>query len=77
VVTPIKIGQSDMTHTVVKEGVTAEDKIVVGPYTVLEKLVHNQKIKDEREVESKKKKKNADKVKAGADANESKDNGKG
>ena len=79
VVTPIKIGQSDMTHTIVKEGITAEDKIVVGPYTVLEKLVHNQKIKDEREVESKKKKKkkNADRAKAGADANESKDDGKG
>ncbi|MGB2807129.1 MAG: efflux RND transporter periplasmic adaptor subunit [Sedimentisphaerales bacterium] len=79
VVTPIKIGQSDMTHTIVKEGITAEDKIVAGPYTVLEKLVHNQKIKDEREVESKKKKKkkNADRVKAGADANESKDDGKG
>ena len=76
VVTPIKIGQSDMTHTIVKEGITAEDKIVVGPYTVLEKLVHNQKIKDEREVESKKKK-NADRAKAGADANESKDDGKG
>ena len=79
VVTPIKIGQSDMTHTIVKEGITAEDKIVVGPYTVLEKLVHNQKIKDEREAESKKKKKkkNADRAKAGADANESKDDGKG
>jgi len=79
VVTPIKIGQSDMTHTIVKEGITAEDKIVAGPYTVLEKLVHNQKIKDEREVESKKKKKkkNADRAKTGADANESKDDGKG
>ena len=79
VVTPIKIGQSDMTHTIVKEGITTEDKIVAGPYTVLEKLVHNQKIKDEREVESKKKKKkkNADRAKARADANESKDDGKG
>jgi HlyD family secretion protein len=79
VVAPIKIGQSDLTHTIIKKGITAEDKIVVGPYTVLEKLVHNQKIKDEREVESKKKKKkkNADRVKAGADANESKDDGKG
>jgi len=76
-VTPIKIGQSDLTHTIIKEGITAEDKIVVGPYTVLEKLVHNQKIKDEREVESKKKRKKADRVKAGADANESKDDGKG
>ncbi|MHC4543079.1 MAG: efflux RND transporter periplasmic adaptor subunit [Planctomycetota bacterium] len=77
VVTPIKIGQSDMTHTIVKEGITAEDKIVVGPYKVLEKLVHHQKIKDEREVELKKKKKKANRAKAGADVNESKDDGKG
>ncbi len=76
VVTPIKIGQSDMTHTIVKEGITEEEKIVVGPYTVLEKLEHNQKIKDEREVELEKKK-NADRAKAGVDANESEDDGKG
>jgi HlyD family secretion protein len=77
VVTPIKIGQSDMTHTVVKEGVTAEDKIVVGPYKVLEKLVHGQKLRDEREVESKKKKKKVQRATTGADANRSKDDGKG
>jgi HlyD family secretion protein len=76
VVTPIKIGQSDMTHTIVKEGITAEDKIVVGPYKVLEKLVHGQKIRDERELESKKKKKNSKRTTTGADANQSKDDGK-
>ena len=66
VVTPVKIGQSDLTHTIILSGITEDDKIVVGPYTVLEKIVHNQKIRDERKVESKKKKKNT----AGADANE-------
>ncbi|NIP28066.1 MAG: HlyD family efflux transporter periplasmic adaptor subunit [Phycisphaerae bacterium] len=77
VVTPIKIGQSDMTHTIVKEGITVEDKIVAGPYKVLEKLVHGQKIRDERELQLKKKKKNAKRATTGADANQSKDDRKG
>ncbi len=75
VVTPVKIGQSDLTHTIILSGITEEDKIVVGPYKVLEELKHDQKIRDEREVESKKKKKNADRAEAGADANEPKDDG--
>jgi HlyD family secretion protein len=66
VVTPVKIGQSDLTHTIILLGITEEDKIVVGPYKELEDIKHDQNIRDEREVESKKKKKNA----AGADANE-------
>lgn len=66
VVTPVKIGQSDLTHTIIQSGITEEDKIIVGPYKELENIKHGQKIRDEREVESKKKKKNA----AGADANE-------
>jgi len=54
VVTPVKIGQSDLTHTIIKSGITEEDKIVVGPYKVLESLEHEKKIQDEREVEEKK-----------------------
>ena len=77
VVTPVKIGRSDLTHTIILAGITEEDKIVVGPYKVLEKLKHNQEIQDEREVEAKKKKKKADGAKAGADASESKDDGEG
>jgi HlyD family secretion protein len=65
VVTPIKIGQSDLTHTIIKEGITEEDKIVVGPYKVLKNVKHRQKIRDEREVESKMKKKNTGGTKAG------------
>lgn len=65
VVTPIKIGQSDLTHTIILSGITEEDKIVVGPYKVLEKLKHNKKIRDERE--EKKQKKD---IKAGADSND-------
>ena len=71
VVTPVKIGECDLTHTVIKSGITEEDKIVVGPYKVLESLKHDQKIKDEREVEAekKKKKKEAAGAEPEADAN--------
>jgi len=70
VVTPVKIGPSNMTHTIIKSGITEEDKIVVGPYKVLEGIKHDQKIRDEREVEAEKKKKKADSAEAGADAND-------
>jgi HlyD family secretion protein len=75
VVTPVKIGQSNLTHTIIKSGITEEDKIVVGPYKVLESIEHDQKIIDEREVEAEKqkKKKKADGAKAGADANDASD----
>jgi hypothetical protein len=77
VVTPVKIGQGDLTHTIILSGITEEDKIVVGPYKVLENIKHDQRIRDEREVEAEKKKKSALKAKAGADANESKDDEEG
>jgi HlyD family secretion protein len=75
VVTPVKIGQSNLTHTIIKSGITEEDKIVVGPYKVLESIKHDQKIKDEREVEAEKqkKKKKADGAEAGTDANDASD----
>jgi len=68
VVTPVKIGQSDLTHTIITSGITEEDKIVVGPYKELEKLKHDQKIQDEREVEAEKKD-----AKTKADVNEPND----
>ena len=54
VVTPVKIGPSDLTHTIITSGVTQTDKIVVGPYKVLDGLKHDQPLQDEREVEEKK-----------------------
>ncbi len=48
VVTPVKIGQSDLTHTIILSGITEQDKIIVGPYKVLEKLQHGQRVRDER-----------------------------
>ena len=47
--TPIKIGPSDDTHTIILAGLNEADRVIVGPYKVLEKLKHEQKVKDERE----------------------------
>jgi len=52
VVTPVKIGPSDLTHTIITAGISEEDEIVVGPFKVLDTLKHDQKLKDEREDES-------------------------
>jgi len=48
VVTPVKIGPSDLTHTIITAGISEEDEIVVGPFKVLDTLKHDQKLKDER-----------------------------
>ncbi len=55
VVTPVETGQSNLTHTIIKSGITEEDKIVVGPYKVLESIKHDQIIQDEREAQAKRK----------------------
>ena len=55
VVTPVKMGESDLTHTIIEEGLSENDKVVVGPYKVLDTLKNGQKIQDERQVEAKKK----------------------
>jgi HlyD family secretion protein len=52
VVTPVKIGPSDLTHTIITAGISEEDEIVVGPFKVLDTLKHDQKLKDEREAGS-------------------------
>jgi HlyD family secretion protein len=53
VATPVRTGQSDLTHTIVLAGLNEGDKVVVGPYKVLDNLKHDQKLKDEREVKEK------------------------
>lgn len=47
--TPVKIGASDLTHTIIESGLDESDRIVVGPYKVLEALAHEQAVKDEME----------------------------
>ncbi len=75
VVTPIKIGPSNLTHTVILSGITEDDTIIIGPYKELEGLSHDKKVRDEREVEAEKekKKKKADGPKARANANDTGD----
>lgn len=47
VLTPVTIGASDMTHTVIESGLKDGDKIVVGPYKALPGLKDGQKVKVE------------------------------
>jgi HlyD family secretion protein len=52
VITPVKIGPSNLTHTIIEAGVEEGGKVVVGPYKELEKLKHDQVIKDERQAKA-------------------------
>ena len=74
VATPVKAGQSDLTHTIVLAGLTEGDKVVMGPYKNLDNLKHDQKLKDERIAEAEKKAKEKSKktkVKTENDVNDS------
>ena len=62
VITPVKIGASNLTHTILEAGIEKGDKVIVGPYKELEKLKHDQTVKDEREAEAEKKSKKAGKT---------------
>jgi HlyD family secretion protein len=55
VVTPVRFGPSDDTHTVVFAGINEDDNVIIGPYKVLESIKHGQKVRDEREVEAEEK----------------------
>jgi HlyD family secretion protein len=52
VITPVKIGPSNLTHTILEAGVQKGDKVIMGPYKELEKLKHDQVCKDEREAKA-------------------------
>lgn len=47
VATPVKVGPSDLTHTIIEAGLTADDRVVIGPYKVLDGLKHDKTILDE------------------------------
>jgi HlyD family secretion protein len=47
VVTPVTVGPSDVTHTVVKSGLSEGDAVVTGPYKVLEQIQHDWRVSDE------------------------------
>jgi len=48
VITPVKIGPSDTSHTIILAGLGENESIITGPYKELEKIQHKQKVKDER-----------------------------
>ena len=49
VCTPVKPGPSDLTHSVVLEGIDEGDEIIIGPYKVLESIEHDELVKLEDE----------------------------
>jgi HlyD family secretion protein len=48
VATPVTIGASDLTHTVITAGLAQGDLVITGPYKVLEPLAHGAKVKSDR-----------------------------
>jgi HlyD family secretion protein len=48
VVTPVKVGPSDLTHTIIVSGLKEGDPVIVGPYKVLESIQHDQVVNDEK-----------------------------
>jgi HlyD family secretion protein len=52
VVTPVRIGPSDLTHTLIREGLTAGDTVIVGPYKILEGLQHDQSVEEEKNLKA-------------------------
>ena len=47
VVTPVRIGASDLTHTLIRDGLTIDDVVIVGPYKILEGLAHDKPVEEE------------------------------
>lgn len=56
VITPVVIGSGDMTHIIIRSGLQPGDKVIVGPYNVLDTLKPDQAVKDERTIEAEKQK---------------------
>ena len=52
VVTPVKIGPSDLTHSLIRGGVSIDDVVIVGPYKILESLTHDKAVKEEQPKDS-------------------------
>ncbi len=70
VITPVKIGPSNLTHTILEAGVEKGEKVIMGPYKELEKLKHDQVVKDEREAKAEENAKNNKGTKATGDVND-------
>ena len=51
VATPVKVGPSDLTQTVITEGLTKDDILVTGPFRLLVDLKHDKAVKDQNAVD--------------------------
>jgi hypothetical protein len=49
VATPVSVGPSDLTQTVITEGLSKDDMIVSGPFRVLVDLKHDKAVRDQNE----------------------------
>ncbi|MFO0875190.1 MAG: efflux RND transporter periplasmic adaptor subunit [Phycisphaerales bacterium] len=47
VCTPVRLGASDLTTTLIRDGLAAGDTVVIGPFKTLEKIKHNDPIRIE------------------------------
>ncbi len=52
VCTPVRPGPSDLTHTLIREGISAGDQVIIRPYKVLEKIKHGELVRLETDEES-------------------------
>ena len=52
VCTPVLIGPSSLTETLILKGISEGDQIVIGPYKALEKIKHGDKVRDTKNVDS-------------------------
>jgi len=48
IVTPVKIGASDLSHTIILAGLNVDDEIITGPYKILDTLQNNQAVQEEK-----------------------------
>lgn len=51
VATPVKVGPSDLTQTVITEGLSRDDILVTGPFRLLVDLKHDKAVKDQNAAE--------------------------
>ena len=49
VVTPVKVGESDLEHTILESGVAEGDRVVTGPFSALEQLADDKAVRVEGE----------------------------
>lgn len=52
VCTPVRPGPSDLTHTLIREGISVGDQVIIRPYKVLEKIKHGELVRLETDAEA-------------------------